>query len=90
MSHTRRVVSREPDIAVFASDILRQRTVDVWPRSVCRQVLDTKLAFPALGEPKDGHLPRHEIPHPDITITATANQSIVPRNHSPDAHDVAL
>lgn len=33
-SQTRRVVSLEPEMAVFALDILRQRTVDVWPRRI--------------------------------------------------------
>jgi hypothetical protein len=33
-SQIRSVVSREPEIAVFASDIFKHRTVDVCPRSV--------------------------------------------------------
>jgi WD40 repeat protein len=31
-SHIRRVVSLDPEMAVFRSDIFKQRTVDVWPR----------------------------------------------------------
>ena len=44
-SHTRSVVSLEPDIAVLASDILRQRTVDVWPRKVCTLVLRKRISI---------------------------------------------
>lgn len=40
MSQTRRVVSLEPEMAVLASDILRQRTVEVWPLRVWTQFLE--------------------------------------------------
>jgi hypothetical protein len=36
MSQIRNVVSLEPEIAVLESDIFKQRTVDVWPRRVCK------------------------------------------------------
>ena len=33
-------------------------------------------------------LPSSHIPHPHISITATTNKNIAPRNHSPYAHYV--
>jgi len=41
ISQTLRVVSLDPEMAVLESLIFRQRTVDVWPRSVCKLSLFT-------------------------------------------------
>lgn len=46
----RRVVSREPEMAVFSSAIFRQRTVEVWPRKVCRQALNMMLVTAVVSE----------------------------------------
>jgi len=51
MSQTRRVVSREPEMAVVRSDILRQRTVEVWPRNMC-----TALLLKGGGQPRGRYL----------------------------------
>src|SRR6266566_1786568 len=88
MSHTLRVVSRDPEMAVLASDIFRHLTVEVWPRSVCKHALD-KVSL-SLRDGAVLGLPSSQIPHSDIAITPSANQDIIPRHHGPHAHDVSL
>lgn len=35
-------------------------------------------------------LPRLQVPNANISIASTADQDVIPWNHSPDAHDMAL
>ena len=87
-------MSLEPEMAVVASDIFRHRTVDVWPRSVWRQALRTKLEnLPAKINNlivRVKGLPRLQVPNAHISIASAADQNVIPWNHSPDSHDMAL
>ena len=93
MSQTLKVVSRDPDMAVFGSDILRHLTVDVWPRRVCRHTLSivSRMIPQTTGEWEEGFgIPSEKIPYPDVPVTSTTDQDVFPRNHGPYAHNVAL
>ncbi len=94
ISQTLRVVSLEPEIAVFESDILRHRTVDVWPRRVWTHWLRVweAVVSPTIRQRSRyfGHSPCCQIPYANIPIAAAADENIIPRNHGPDAHNMAL
>lgn len=97
MSQMRSVVSLDPEMAVFSSDIFKQRTVDVWPRRVWTAALvmiseslrqATALLDIAMGI--DGYSPSGHIPDPYVAVTTTTHKKIAPRYHCPDTHNVTL
>ena len=81
-------------MAVFASDICRQRTVDVWPRNkwmlalyqtvVCQYPVRFCMKLPCFC------LPGCHVPNSDFAVTTTTDEDVTPRNHSPYTHHVAL
>lgn len=85
----RSVVSLDPDIAVFASDIFRHRTVEVWPRRVNWGNLAISVSYDDRVVCRK-IVPSRKIPHAHVAIASTADQKITPRHHGPYAHDVSL
>lgn len=81
-------------MAVFASDICKQRTVDVWPRNKWMLALYQKVVrqHPVLSCMKLPCfcLPGCHVPNSNFAVTTTADENVIPRNHSPYTHHVAL
>lgn len=96
MSQMRSVVSLDPEMAVFSSDIFKHLTVDVCPRRVWTAALIEISQYSNQGTPapqeceRDRDLPSGHIPDPYVAIAAATHKQVSPRHHGPDAHDVAL
>lgn len=77
-------------MAVLKSDILRQRTVDVWPRKVCTLALNSDLSALVRPQQLRDDKPSSHIPYPNISVAPTTDKCVLPRHHGPNTHDVTL